>query len=65
MDEGEIFWAARFLVVRWGDHAGAYAARKANELFARGDANGCDLWRCIREFVNELQGDRSARPTIH
>jgi hypothetical protein len=65
VDDGQIFWAARFLVDRWGDHASAYAGRKANELFALGSPEGCAIWRRIRAAVEELHGDSIEKKTSH
>jgi hypothetical protein len=65
VDDGQIFWAARFLVDRWGDHASTYAGRKANELFALGSYEGCAIWRRIRAAVEDLHRDSGEKTTIH
>jgi hypothetical protein len=65
VEDYQIFWAAKFLVERWGDHASAYAGCKANELFARGNAEGCAIWRRVRIAVEELQGAPVEEIAIH
>jgi hypothetical protein len=64
-DDGQIFQAASYLVDRWGEEASGYAGRKANELFALGSRQGCEVWRRIRRAVHELQGNGAVHPTIH
>jgi hypothetical protein len=64
-DDGQIFRAAAYLVDRRGEQASGSAGRKANELFAMGNRQGCEVWRLIRRAVHELQDNGAVHPTIH
>jgi len=50
----DIWRAANLLVKRHGDDAAIVAARRADELLAEGDLDGCGIWKRIVAAVNEL-----------
>lgn len=54
IDDREIWRAANILLKRFGEDAATEAAQRADELFERGDSDGCAIWKLIRVAVNEL-----------
>ena len=61
IDDRDIWRAAELLVDRYGDGAGAEAAKRADELLRRGDADGGAAWRRIQEAVLDLQTTEGTR----
>jgi hypothetical protein len=54
VDDPDIWRAANLLVMRHGADAALAAARRADELLAAGDPEGCAIWKRILEAVAEL-----------
>ena len=54
ISDREIWQAAGAMVKRYGDDAAAEATKRANELLAEGDAEGCAIWRRIMKAVEGL-----------
>ena len=54
VDDPDIWRAANLLVKRHGADAALTAARRADELLAAGDDEGCAIWKRILEAVSEL-----------
>jgi len=54
IDDLDIFDAADVLTKRHGADAAIDAARRADELLAAGDLEGCALWKRILAAVLEL-----------
>lgn len=50
----DIWRAANLLIKRHRDDAAIVAARRADELLAEGDLDGCAIWKRILAAVNEL-----------
>ena len=58
----DIYRSAKALIERHGDAAGIIAARRADELLARGDMDGKLTWLAILRAIEELnrtERDRS------
>ena len=60
IDDRDVWQAAKLLVDRYGDGAGAEAAKRADELLT-GDAEGAFTWRRIREAISDLQTTEGTR----
>lgn len=54
MDEADIWRSAKALIDSYEDDATIHAARRADELLARGDLDGAGTWRQVLEAVSEL-----------
>jgi hypothetical protein len=54
IDDPDVWRAASVLIHRYGDDASSCAAQRADELLARGDADGYSIWMCILRAVSEL-----------
>jgi triphosphoribosyl-dephospho-CoA synthetase len=54
VDDHDIWRAANLLVKRHGHEAALVAARRADEVLAAGDVEGCAIWKRIREAITEL-----------
>ena len=54
MDEADIWRSAKALIDSYEDDATIHAARRADELLARGDLDGAGSWRQVLEAVSEL-----------
>jgi hypothetical protein len=54
VDDPDIWRAANLLLKRHGPDAALAAARRADELLAAGDPEGCAVWKRILEAVGEL-----------
>jgi hypothetical protein len=54
VNDNLIFSMAIFVIDHWEDDAAEFAARKANEMFALGNKEACDVWRRVREAVDTL-----------
>ena len=50
----DIWRAANLVIKRHGDDAAIVAGRRADELLAAGDPEGCTVWKRILEAVTEL-----------
>ena len=60
IDDRNIWRAANLLLKRYGNDAAIEAGRKADELFEAGDHEGCAIWKCILQAVNELTRTKPA-----
>ncbi len=56
ISDREIWQAAGAMVKRYGEDAATEAAKRADELFDEGDAEGHAIWRRIMEAVEGLSG---------
>ncbi len=54
ISDREIWQAAGAMVKRYGEDAATEAAKRADELFDEGDAEGYAIWRRIMEAVKGL-----------
>jgi hypothetical protein len=54
VDDPDVWRVANLLVKRHGDDAALVAARRADELLAATDFEGCRIWNRILEAVAEL-----------
>jgi len=54
IDDRDIRRAANLLLKRYGADAVIRAARRADELSADGDSDGCAIWKRIAAAVTEL-----------
>ena len=54
VDDSDIWRAANLLLKRHRDDAGIVAAKRADELLAGGDVEGCAIWKGILAAVTEL-----------
>ena len=54
-DDTDLWLAARLLVDRYGDRAGAEAITRADKMREIGDEEGIVVWRRILHYVRELQ----------
>ena len=54
MDEADIWRSAKALIDSYEDDATIHAARRADELLARGDLDGAGTWRQVLEAVSGL-----------
>jgi hypothetical protein len=54
IDDPEVWRAASVIIHQYGDDALSRAAQRADELLARGDADGYSIWMRILEAVVEL-----------
>ncbi len=61
IDDRDIWRAAELLVERYGDGAGAEAAKRADELLSSGDEEGGAVWPRIQEAVFDLQTTQGTR----
>ena len=61
IDDLDIFRAADILTKRHGADAAIDAARRADELLAAGDVEGCALWKRILAAVLELRRTTPAK----
>jgi len=61
VDDPDIWRAANLLVKRHGPDAAEVAAQRADELLARGDAEGSAIWIRILEAVGELGRPKPAK----
>ena len=59
IDDPDVWRAASVLLRQYGDDASSRAAQRADELLARGDADGHSIWLRIQNAVEELT--RTAR----
>ena len=50
----EIWQTANVMVKRYGEDAATESAKRADELFDEGDADGCAIWRRITEAIKGL-----------
>ena len=57
-EDADLWRAARLLVDRYGDRAGAEAIALADRMREIGDEEGIVVWRRIRQYVYELQRTR-------
>jgi hypothetical protein len=53
-DDPDVWRAASVLIHRYLDDASSCAAQRADELLARGDADGHSIWLRILKAVEEL-----------
>jgi hypothetical protein len=60
VDDPDIWRAANLMVKRHGSDAALMTARRADELLAAGDADGCAVWKRILETVAELSRAKPA-----
>ena len=56
ISDREIWQAAGAMIKRYGDDAATEAAKRADELFDEGDADGYAIWRRIMQAVEGLSG---------
>jgi hypothetical protein len=61
VDDPDIWRAANLLVKRHGHEASLVAARRADEMLAAGDVEGCAIWRQILHAVGELSRTKPAK----
>lgn len=54
-EDAELWRAARLLVDRYGDRAGAEAIRRADNMQEIGDGHGEAVWLRVCHYVRELQ----------
>jgi hypothetical protein len=54
IDDLDILRAANILIKRRGDGAAIEAPKRADELLAEGDVDGCAIWKRILHAVGEL-----------
>jgi hypothetical protein len=54
VDDPDIWRAANLMLKRHGADAEVAAAMRADELLARGDVEGCSVWKRILVAVREL-----------
>ena len=55
MDDRDIWRSAKRLIDLYGDDASIRAARRADELLAKGDLDGAGTWRRVLAAVKELE----------
>jgi hypothetical protein len=60
IENPDIWRAANLLVKRRGPDAAFVAARRADDLLADGDADGCAIWKLILKAAAELTRTESA-----
>ena len=54
-EDADLWRAARLLVDRYGNRAGAEAITRADRMREIGDEEGIVVWRRILQYVRELQ----------
>ncbi len=54
ISDREIWQTAGVMIKRYGEDAATEAAKRADELFDEGDAEGYAIWRQIMEAVEGL-----------
>jgi hypothetical protein len=54
VDDPDIWRAGNLLLRRHGGEASIVAARRADELLAAGDVEGCAVWKRILAAIGEL-----------
>ena len=59
-DDPDIVGAARLLIVRHGEDASIWAARREIEDLAREDIAGASMWHAIGRTIEELRRARRA-----
>ncbi len=57
-------FAAKVLIVRYGDRAGLEAAKRADEMLERGDMERRAHWLQVMQAIDELQAEEPGR-TVH
>ncbi len=54
ISDREIWQAAGAMIKRYGEDAATEAAKRADEMLAEGDTDGCAIWRRIMQAVEGL-----------
>ena len=62
--EIDLWRIANLMLKRYGDHADAESARRADELAAAGDHYGAAVWRRIMDAVDRL-ANRTSPGAVH
>jgi hypothetical protein len=60
----DIYRAANILIERYGDNAVIEAAKRLDTMLERGDLAGRDVWRRIRQAIDDLQAQLN-KGTLH
>jgi hypothetical protein len=60
MEDIDVWRSAHHMMKRYGDDAGARAAKRADELQAEGATEGANVWRRIMAAIAELEREPSA-----
>jgi hypothetical protein len=58
MEDMDVWRCAHHYTKRYGDGAVAAAARRADALLAKGDAEGARLWQRVVAAINELEREK-------
>lgn len=55
ISDRDIYASANLMIRRFGDDAALEAGKRADELMAEGDMDGCRTWKQIIKAIEEVQ----------
>jgi hypothetical protein len=66
ISERDIYAAANIFIKRYNEDAAIEAAKRADQLMAAGDMDGCGVWQRIVKAIRELQStEKPAGSVVH